>query len=537
MDPQTTGLWIWAKFHPRDPENVVIMMDTEGLDSPHIPQWYNWTLSALAILISSYFIYQTKGSIDSNSVDRLGAILKVAEQLSGGERDDTTKPNFMWLIRDHQLAMKQEPREEMASKMDRHDLELLRRCFHNYDCFPLPRPVSKDELLPEVESLSWEELKPEFREEYAILERQILSAVAKPHVLSGRTITGEVIGDLVEKYSEAINSKDGVMTSLSQLPTQRQMVVRMAGERALREGLRAYSDSFSEIRSKFPVDQSDLGTVHENAEKTAIENFNKEVMAKEGQKLDSDLQKILDIMLDQIARWSDSPSYSGKDCTLVKKLVGGIYHDVWKENVRISEEKCREISEKLSRPIVSKLNSFESIAEYKQQIDQFKRDYQKEAVGVAKGDVLKETLREFDENSNTVRDSLVRKEIEEISSKSREEIQTLRSELEKSKETLGNLMENQQKTLQTRLEEISANLLEKFRSESAQISTNLSALETVTMTKLESVENKTTDKLNQMENRIKETKTEVETKLESNLKSVNELNSQLKERVKKKCIR
>ena len=59
-------------------------MDTEGLDTPNIPQWYNWSLSAVALLISTVFIYQTKGAIDSHSTDRLGVILKVAEQLRGG---------------------------------------------------------------------------------------------------------------------------------------------------------------------------------------------------------------------------------------------------------------------------------------------------------------------------------------------------------------------------------------------------------------------------------------------------------------------
>lgn len=35
MDPQTTGLWIWSRPHPRNPDLDVILMDTEGLDSPH----------------------------------------------------------------------------------------------------------------------------------------------------------------------------------------------------------------------------------------------------------------------------------------------------------------------------------------------------------------------------------------------------------------------------------------------------------------------------------------------------------------------
>jgi hypothetical protein len=55
------------------------------------------------LLISSTFIYQSKGSIDSSAIDRLGVILKVAEQLGGASDTGTDKPSFVWLIRDHQV--------------------------------------------------------------------------------------------------------------------------------------------------------------------------------------------------------------------------------------------------------------------------------------------------------------------------------------------------------------------------------------------------------------------------------------------------
>ncbi len=35
LDPQTTGLWINLRPHPRNPDVQVVLMDTEGLDSPN----------------------------------------------------------------------------------------------------------------------------------------------------------------------------------------------------------------------------------------------------------------------------------------------------------------------------------------------------------------------------------------------------------------------------------------------------------------------------------------------------------------------
>lgn len=148
-------------------------MDTEGLDSPHIPQWYNWTLSAIALLISTVFIYQTSGQIDSYAIERLSVILKVGEQLSSRTKvDKSSMPSFIWLIRDHQLHMKRAPVVEMEEKLNPVDLSAMKRCFAQYDCVPLPRPVDRDDMLPKVEGMEWGELKEEFRTEYIMMEKE-----------------------------------------------------------------------------------------------------------------------------------------------------------------------------------------------------------------------------------------------------------------------------------------------------------------------------------------------------------------------------
>lgn len=67
MDPQTHGLWMWSRPHPRRDGLTVLLVDSEGLDSPHVPQHYNWLVSAVTLLISDVFMYQTKGSIEQSS--------------------------------------------------------------------------------------------------------------------------------------------------------------------------------------------------------------------------------------------------------------------------------------------------------------------------------------------------------------------------------------------------------------------------------------------------------------------------------------
>jgi Guanylate-binding protein, N-terminal domain/Guanylate-binding protein, C-terminal domain len=266
-EAHTTGVWCWARPHPRKPNTVLLLCDTEGLDSPHVPPSYNWTLSALALLMSTLFVYQTHSQIDAAAVDRLGVILQVANQLqkksaqSGSDSATPTatgssesslsgstdieqlaKPAMLWLIRDHQLVVTSEnPREEMIQKLDSRSINSLRRCFRAYDCFLLPRPVHDDSLLRTVEQMAWDDLVPEFREDFVVLERQILTQLASAPLALGPTgevVTGASLASMCELYVTAVNS--GQLSDLAQLPTHRQMVLQIAGEKALRIALETY---------------------------------------------------------------------------------------------------------------------------------------------------------------------------------------------------------------------------------------------------------------------------------------------------------
>ena len=99
--------------------------------------------------------------------------MKVAEQISGTRATGSDQPNFLWLIRDHQLSFKRSPKEEMLNMLERSEKRQLEEYFANYDCFPLPRPVENDSMLKDVEQMEYENLRAEFREEYVALERQI----------------------------------------------------------------------------------------------------------------------------------------------------------------------------------------------------------------------------------------------------------------------------------------------------------------------------------------------------------------------------
>ena len=298
MDPKTHGLHFWSKPHPRQSDVTIIYLDTEGLDAPHVDQFYNWTLSAVSLLISDVYMYQSKGSIDTGSIDRLAMILRVAEQLRGdastgirkrdrssdnsdegksewqktGSKGDTGS-SFLWLLRDHQLNMKYSPKEEMIEKLDSDALKTVRRCFEDYDCVPLPVPVNGGSAeLQDMEKKALSDLASEFREEFVVLERCILDKLRQPRILAGQQVTGPLLADLLEAYTASVQKKDGAMADIAALPTQREMLVSLAGDRAVKAGVQHYKDVMRELEEQV-VGHKTLMQKHTAVLKEAVSIF------------------------------------------------------------------------------------------------------------------------------------------------------------------------------------------------------------------------------------------------------------------------
>ena len=72
INPCTKGVWMWGKpvqgtTPDGDPINVIIL-DTEGLGALDEDSNHDVRIFSLAILLSSYFIYNSVGSIDENAL-------------------------------------------------------------------------------------------------------------------------------------------------------------------------------------------------------------------------------------------------------------------------------------------------------------------------------------------------------------------------------------------------------------------------------------------------------------------------------------
>lgn len=118
VNPCTKGLWIWGRpisGTTAEGEHCnIIIIDSEGIGALDEDQDHDSRIFSLAILLSSYFVYNSIGSIDESSLQNLSLIVNLtkhihikSQQREDGEPDCDDYaiyfPSFMWVIRDFTL--------------------------------------------------------------------------------------------------------------------------------------------------------------------------------------------------------------------------------------------------------------------------------------------------------------------------------------------------------------------------------------------------------------------------------------------------
>jgi hypothetical protein len=73
-----------------------------------------------SLLLSSFFIYNSVGSIDENALNTLNLIINLAKDIqtkTGGKSEDTSSfPAFLWVVRDFTLMLQDKNGNKINSK-------------------------------------------------------------------------------------------------------------------------------------------------------------------------------------------------------------------------------------------------------------------------------------------------------------------------------------------------------------------------------------------------------------------------------------
>jgi hypothetical protein len=117
----TKGLWIWpqpVQITEGEEPVYALVMDTEGLGSLEEGENTDTKIFLMAMLLSSYFIYNSVGNIDEKAIQSLSLIVNLSKLLQKGnpkDMDDIINcfPSFLWLVRDFALRLEDDKGKPM----------------------------------------------------------------------------------------------------------------------------------------------------------------------------------------------------------------------------------------------------------------------------------------------------------------------------------------------------------------------------------------------------------------------------------------
>ena len=245
----TKGLWLWGEPVTLDDGLTVLFVDSEGLGSTSRTQTEDCQIFSLAILLSSFFIWNSRGVIDGNALEDFALVVNLTKHIhirsTAGKGEGSTHlanvninqhmgtghelstlaehfPSFLWVVRDFTLRLERNGREiddrqylDEALKpqkdvqkngSSRNEIrKLLTTFFKSRDCLTLVRPAEDEAMLRNLSAQPLESLRPEFVKRLKILKTKVFGAL-RPKILNGRLMSGAMLATLAQTYAEALNS-------------------------------------------------------------------------------------------------------------------------------------------------------------------------------------------------------------------------------------------------------------------------------------------------------------------------------------------
>ena len=167
------GIWLWSepKFDPEKNVNT-FFIDTEGLGSTSRSSTHDSRIFALALLLSSFFVYNSRGVIDGQAIEDLSLVTNLTQviQTKTSENNDDGSslaqffPSFLWIVRDFTLKLVDEGGQKISSSQYLENClrpqqgfsdsiasknrirELICSFFRERDCLTMVRPAEDEEV-------------------------------------------------------------------------------------------------------------------------------------------------------------------------------------------------------------------------------------------------------------------------------------------------------------------------------------------------------------------------------------------------------
>jgi len=437
VNPCTKGIYVWGDPPKRNGVNI-ILLDTEGLGSTQQDQSYDTKIFSLALLLSSYFIYNSMGTIDERALEGLHLVTNLTKHISAKSNTAMSSfmPNFIWCLRDFSLKLEDEngvPMTEAqylenslnftssksAGKDDKKSSEknAIRECIKTFfprrDCACLVRPTNEESELQNSDAISENKLRPQFLKQMSALTEKILSGV-QPKRIMNQSVTGERFVLLLENYVNAFNN--GMAPEI--LGTWESIAI-LENQKIVKNELATYENGLTVAMKHKPLDDATLTKTNNALKLAAMNSIQKNGFGEDVSKLSDEFET----------------------------ASAEIFRKVEKENLKASNEVNSKLLEDLYRSrIFQKLNQneFANVSKLSQAWNELETHY----INIAKGSQSSRlhSLNQFLGAKKNESFSLFSEHVAQINQAEIENLKKISSEFKKNaKEAEKKLNDNLQK--------------------------------------------------------------------------------------------
>ncbi|XP_025791046.1 guanylate-binding protein 1-like [Puma concolor] len=404
VQSHTKGIWIWCVPHPKKPDHTLVLLDTEGLGDVEKGDNQNdsW-IFALAILLSSTFVYNSMGTINQQAMDQLHYVTELSDRIraksspnSNGIEDSADFvsffPDFVWTLRDFSLELEADGLPITADEYLENSLKLkqgttqsdqnfnlprlcIRKFFPKKKCFIFDRPTHRKKL-GQLETLHDNDLDPEFVQQASAFCSYIFKNSKTKTLSGGIKVNGPRLEKLVQTYVDAISRGD--------LPCMENAILALAqieNAAAVQKAIAHYDQQMGQMLQLPTETLQELLNLHRACEKEAIELF----MRNSFKDIDHLCQKDLAAQLE-------------------KKR-----DDFCKQNVQASTDRCSDLLKDIFSPLEEavKQGVYSKPGGYRlliQKIQELKTKYLQQP---NKGIQAEEVLQEYLKSKESVTDAIL----------------------------------------------------------------------------------------------------------------------------------
>ncbi|XP_006986186.1 guanylate-binding protein 3 isoform X1 [Peromyscus maniculatus bairdii] len=508
VQSETKGIWMWCVPHPTKPNHTLVLLDTEGLGDiekgdPKNDCW----IFALAVLLSSTFVYNSMSTINHQALEQLHYVTELTQLIraKSSPREDEVEdssefvgffPDFVWAVRDFILELKLDGRIITADEYLENALKLIpgnnpkvkksnmtRECIRYFfpvrRCFVFDRPTSDKNLLLQIEKVPENQLEWNFQVESKKFCSYIFSNAKTKTLRGGIIVTGNRLATLVQTYVDAIHS--------GTVPCLENAVMTLA-ERENSAAVQKAADHYSKQmaqRVRLPTDTlQELLDVHTACEKEAIAVFMEHSFKDDEQEFQRRLVAAIEERKEAFMQQNESASLSHCQAELEKlaeplresvssgafSVPGG--HSLYIE----AREKVEQGYEQVPRKGVKAKEVLKSFLQSQTIVENSILQSDKALTDGQRAIAAERTKREVAEKERELlrQKEKEQKQVMEAQERSfRENITKLQEKMERERETL---LREQEKMLEHKLKVQEELLVEGFRKKSEMLKNEISLL-------------------------------------------------------------